>query len=88
MKHPVYTLICERCRKSFPTQFRRQRTCGYKCRDDGRRKIHPDRLRRLAAKGLPRQDIAAALGVRGDNVRLALQRYGLYEMWSKRRAAA
>lgn len=88
MKHPVYTLTCERCRISFPTQFRRQRFCGYACRDDGRRKIHLRRLRFLARTGMQRRQMAAKLGVREDNVLRALRRYGLYSAWKEKRSAA
>lgn len=88
MKHPVYTLTCERCRNPFHTKWRRQRTCGYTCRDDGRRKIHPQRLQSLVATGMKRRQMAAELGVREYSVFQALHRYGLHSMWREKRSAA
>lgn len=88
MSHPVYTLTCERCRNSFVTQSRKQRTCGYSCRDDGRRKIHPQRLQSLVATGMKRRLMAAELGVREYSVFQALHRYGLYSTWREKRSAA
>lgn len=78
--------ICKQCAKEFEwTKSRKRVFCSLKCKSDFEREFDPVKLAALAEEGLENRQIASALNISPARVNRILHRYGLHDLWRRRR---